>query len=78
MKQFLLLILLFSSAQACTHDAQHRNLLTLSADFNECVAERRGSCCNIFNQLIETAIEYDIEVDESVVCIQEGLHYASR
>ena len=77
MKKFLLLTILISSFGACTDDAQHRDLLTLSSDFNECVAARRGTCCDIYNELIETAIRYDIEVDESVVCYQEGLHYAS-
>jgi len=69
MKYIILLTTLIVTSLACTQEGtQRKDLLTISGDFNQCLSQNKGPCCDIYNQLIDEAMFYGISVDNSLTC----------
>ena len=67
MKSLITIIVLLSVAFSCTQDVkQHKDLLTLSDELNQCIEKNEESCCPIYNELVFESAIANIELDHTL------------
>ena len=69
MKKLMLIVLLFTTLNACTKSKENQSdILQLTVDVNECLTSNKGSCCDVINKLNNEVVKYNSLSDNTIVC----------